>query len=1017
MNDQPLPIAIRAYPVIETEKRDRSATRPYWKPRRNREPTTSLIFDCETRTDLTQRLTVGFAVEIRSHWKLNQHHVARVICFTDERALSTPEALTVQEWERTLIFSKLRDLNIDLQFLTIPADLPIEHQSLSGFRETFYRVGHEQRGAIVGFNLPFDISRIADSSGVGRRDKRAHVFTLIPHKDSRGRKSTKQRHPRVSIRPVDGRRAIIGFSGSVKRERGYFIDLKTLGDALTGSRHSLASACKAFGAPQKSEHDHSDGMVTRELLDYGLIDALISAELYVAEMNEFRMHPIEKTATQMYSEASIGKEYLKKMGLRLPDICVQDGLDLHHAHHPAWESLPVIDPINAVQGFATSTYFGGRTECRIRKSIVPVVYVDFLSMYPTCNTLTGLWDFLTAEEIHVCDAIQETQDFLDRVTAEDLYEQDTWKQLAVIVEVIPDGDVLPTRTKYGDEIYSAYSIGVNPLSSDKPMWWTLADCIASKLRTGRSPRVRRALRFTAAGKQELKAVSLRGQTEIDPNEQDFFRDAILERREANNPQGKYIHLLEDERERLRKFIKILINATSYGIYMEMNRQDGEEATIQAHGLRVIDRIITGPEKLGDYCFPTLSTLITGAARLMLELASYEVGKRGGSYALMDTDSLAIAVTEDGGNIRQIGSQQTKLTALSRSDINGILDQFQKLNPYGDSASILEKESENYAPCGIAGHESRCVCTKQGEQLYVYSIASKRYVLFNIGEHDRVIMRKYSEHGLGAYQAPKDPATQKPVSKWQRVLWELLVTRELTGQPQMPDWASQTALTSIRVSTHEHVKWFKQFNNDPKGNRINYEDSVKPFNFMEHALINAGQSEQKLCLVAPMGNTTGYVNRHAPSDGRFFANVDFKPKTYADLILSYDMHPERKFADSLGVTCKPNTRGLLLDREVQAGKIVHIGKEGNSLDESRADLQTEPERQLEYGDSEYQDFLTELRKIPTTVLAKATGYNPRTIRRIKTGEMIPSNERLIQINNVLHINRNECNNSRQEHRPD
>lgn len=65
--------------------------------------------------------------------------------------------------------------------------------------------------------------------------------------------------------------------------------------------------------------------------------------------------------------------------------------------------------------------------------------------------------------------------------------------------------------------------------------------------------------------------------------------------------------------------------------------------------------------------------------------------------------------------------------------------------------------------------------------------------------------------------------------------------------------------------------------------------------------------------------------------------------------------------------------------------MHIGKEGNSLDESRADLQTEPERQLEYGDSEYQDSLV----IPTQQLTEMTGYNPRTIRRIKAGAMRPS----------------------------
>lgn len=991
MKDQKYPIAVRAYPVIQSDEIKRDSKKSFGKARRNREPTTALIFDCETRTDLSQRLTVGFAVELRSFWRTGRHDVVRVLCFADEEALSTPEQLTVAEWVQTLVSSKLKTLETAMQYLTIPEDLQIEYQMLGEFRETFYRVGHDQRGAIVGFNLPFDISRIAARSGQGRFDKQEHVFTLIPKLDTRGRQTTKQRHPRIGIKPIDGRRAIIKFNDSKKKVGGFFVDLKTLGDALTGSRHSLASACKTFGVQHKIEHDHGSGMVTRSLLDYGLNDALITAELYIAQMNEFRLHQIEKTANQIYSEASIGKEYLKSMGLRLPNIHVADDVNLSHKHHPEWESTPTADPVHAVQGFATSTYFGGRTECRIRKSVVPVTYVDFLSMYPTCNTLMGLWDFLTAETIEVHDATQETQKFLEEVTSEDLFNPATWKQLATIVEVIPFGDVLPTRTKYGDEIYSAYSIGVNPLVAEKPMWWTVADCIASKLRTGRTPRILRALKYKPDGKQKLNEVTLRGQVTIDPNRQDFFRDAILERREVRKPDGKYSHLQQDERDRLQLFIKILINATSYGIYMEMNRQDGEEATVQAHGLRIIERNVSGPEKLGDYCFPILSTLITGAARLMLELASHEVRQRGGVYAFMDTDSLAIVSTENGGPINPIGNHQTDNHALSYSDASEIIDRFRDLNPYGDSESILERESENSARCNTPGHDRNCSCSFTNPQLYVYSIASKRYALFNIDSNNRVIVRKYSEHGLGAYRAPIDPSTNKPVQNWHRQLWETLITRELTGNLEMPEWAGQIALTGIRISTHEHLKWFEPFNMDKHRDRKGYEHEVKPFNFMVHALTDGTRANHDLCLVAPMGSTDGYLNRYAPDEGRYLEYVHFKPKTYRDLIVGYDLHPERKFADSHGEACKPNTRGLLFDQEVQAGKIVHIGKEGNSLEESKADLQTEPERQLEYGDSEYQDFLVKLRAIPTKQLAEMTGYNPRTIRRIKSGEMLPGKE--------------------------
>jgi hypothetical protein len=52
-------------------------------------------------------------------------------------------------------------------------------------------------------------------------------------------------------------------------------------------------------------------------------------------------------------------------------------------------------------------YYGGRAECRIRKTVKPVVYCDFLSMYPTVNTLMRLWRILTAASLSAVDATDE----------------------------------------------------------------------------------------------------------------------------------------------------------------------------------------------------------------------------------------------------------------------------------------------------------------------------------------------------------------------------------------------------------------------------------------------------------------------------------------------------------------------------------------------------------------------------------------------------------------------------------
>ena len=43
------------------------------------------------------------------------------------------------------------------------------------------------------------------------------------------------------------------------------------------------------------------------------------------------------------------------------------------------------------------SYYGGRSETRIRCAEVPVVPVDFTSEYPSCCALLGLFDVLTAK--------------------------------------------------------------------------------------------------------------------------------------------------------------------------------------------------------------------------------------------------------------------------------------------------------------------------------------------------------------------------------------------------------------------------------------------------------------------------------------------------------------------------------------------------------------------------------------------------------------------------------------------
>src|SRR5271170_1676716 len=90
-----------------------------------------------------------------------------------------------------------------------------------------------------------------------------------------------------------------------------------------------------------------------------------------------------------------------------------------------------------------------------------------------------------------------------------------------------------TRIKEQTKSPDMPNIGVNYLSADRPLWFTLADCVASKLLTGKAPKVVRAIRFSAKPPQpNLRAVGIAGNRafRVDPYKDDFYKRVIELRR-------------------------------------------------------------------------------------------------------------------------------------------------------------------------------------------------------------------------------------------------------------------------------------------------------------------------------------------------------------------------------------------------------------------------------------------------------------------------------------------------------
>jgi len=126
---------------------------------------------------------------------------------------------------------------------------------------------------------------------------------------------------------------------------------------------------------------------------------------------------------------------------------------------PPLTAHPDLDP--QLLGAAMSAFYGGRAECRIRRTSVPVTVVDFTSMYPTVNALMNTWQLLTATTISTPDVTDEIRQLLETVTVEGCFDPALWPRLIGIALVEPDGDVLPVRARYGSN--DEWGTGVNPV--------------------------------------------------------------------------------------------------------------------------------------------------------------------------------------------------------------------------------------------------------------------------------------------------------------------------------------------------------------------------------------------------------------------------------------------------------------------------------------------------------------------------------------------------------------------------
>ncbi len=931
-------IFLRALAVVSKKKKKRKGSTPAGDD--PKWPEHALVFDTETRITADQSLTFGV-------YRLCK--LAGAGYAVTEEGIFYADDLPVKD--RKVLDNYLRTAVSDVA--SFPPRFPL--YSRSEFMKRVFWPAIKHKGAlVVGFNLPFDLARLALDWSRGNKDEWS--LTMSQYADG----AENRNYPRVTIQPIDSKKAFIKLANPWKPREwkgngmAHFLDLRTLGWALFNESFSLRTLCDELETEhRKLDHDPT-GEVTPEEIEYARQDGRCTVDALNGLKREFDPHPIALKPYSAYSPASVAKSYLDQMGIIRPA-----------------EKFAVPDEI---LGIAMQSYYGGRSETRIRCAEVPVVPVDFTSEYPSCCALLGLFDVLTAESVSFDDDTGNVRRLVKGITLEGCFKPALWERCGFFALVKPDDDILPVRTVYNEV---TQNIGNNYLTSDTPLWFAGPDLIASAIRTGKVPHIIRAIRMVPHGKQAgMQSVNLRGMVEIDPYKDDLFRKIIEQRK---------LHKSDDA---LYYWLKILANSI-YGFFVELNpeTQNKNVPVTVFSGEKKLHDDSDVTENPGAWFFPPLAALITSGGRLLLAMTEACVDEKRGTYLFCDTDSLAIVASEKGGLLRIPGSEGVRI--LPWAEVQAIADRFAALNPYNRKivkGSILNLVDANYVDSDPK---------KPQRQLYGYSIAAKRYALYErIGANDIKIVDPKA-HGIGFLYPPKDSPKkwEEDVPKWIYEMWDYIVRGAQKLKRKKPSWLNLPQMMRLTITTYHVLEMLGDWK------------IARPYNFLFLPMVDSTfgyafytRASEKVLLVCEFSSKQKRwfdLNCENIHSGKKYSMVDYTkeknppcnvvfPSQFSRLLIDYQEHPEAKSLAPDGGPCVAETCGLLRRAHITAGEFRYVGKETDRKWEEGDEISVLEFKATEYGRARKvvasEEVKNDIKNIGLNKCARESGFDRKNFVR-------------------------------------
>ena len=315
-----LSLSVRVFTVRSAQPRQESlAIVPAPQPKRHY-PREVLITDTETTTDPEQRLDVGrwFFYRDSPGSKPLSSCIEDGMYYADDLPQRNPAGF--------------RDVlaYVDSQVAMTAPGFPkqIVLMPVSRWLQTrLFRYGYQHRGRchIVGFNLLFDVGRLAlHWSAAGGYYRGGWSLGFWGHFGVDGGWHDLRYHPRLLAKAIDPRRTLFAW-GSLsrgdadgKRTINNLVDLHTCAFTLTDRNLTLEKACAAFGDPY-TKRPVRYGVIDREMLVYLGEDVAHTATLYRNCLLELQRHSgIDLRPERLYSAASVGSAYYEAMGLMRP---------------------------------------------------------------------------------------------------------------------------------------------------------------------------------------------------------------------------------------------------------------------------------------------------------------------------------------------------------------------------------------------------------------------------------------------------------------------------------------------------------------------------------------------------------------------------------------------------------------------------------------------------------------------------------------------------------------------------